>query len=146
MTETKASCWKKLSRRKTYPNTGQGVSYPILARYLHEEGDQEGVLRPSVGIFLCRWIPATKDERKRRVAKDSRGRFEYVIFTDLLEEGTVPSDSYGFGTLKCALENFESRIIYLKTGFHKWVLEEIFKEAREIRQREARKLKISCNS
>ena len=55
--------------------------------------------------------------------KDKKGRFDFCVFTDVLAgKKHVPSDSFGFGTEKDALDSLKEHVFGALTGVWPWVI------------------------
>lgn len=104
---------RRLSRMQTYQPPGSKQKYPIVARVFLYDRQQ----RPRV-LILC------------KCGARQKARFEYVVFSDSLHDGAYPSDSFGYGTEKQALQALRDYAAYEILGIWPWVVCDVLKAVR----------------
>jgi hypothetical protein len=104
---------RKHAKSKLYDRNGTGEPRPVIKK-VFVPSNRNG--NPAL-ILLCSYSK-----------EDSRGRFEYCIFTDLLFGGKhVPSDSFGYGTKRQALAALKEHVFHSMTDIWPWVIDETWK-------------------
>lgn len=112
---------QKHMRAKMYDRNGTGTAKPVIARVFVPCG-RNG--EPNL-ILLCAYGP-----------KDRRGRFEYCVFTDGLHgRKHVPSDSFGCGTKRTALESLKEKVFGTITGIWPWVIHQAWQDTTQLLNR-----------
>lgn len=101
---------------KLYDRNGTGDPKPIVKSvFIPKDKDGDPLL-----LLLCSYSDP-----------DDAGKFEYCIFGDrLYGKRHVPSDSFGYGTKREALQDLKDTVFKSITGTWPWVIEEAWKEVK----------------
>ena len=128
MRTAKTQVLRKHMRAKLYDCNGTNPPKPVIKRvFIPSDRTGEPLL-----LLLCSYSK-----------KDKNGKFEYCVFGDrLYGKNHVPSDSFGGGTEREALEALKEHVFHSITGIWPWVIDEAWKTTKSLWRAKQDKIKL----